>query len=67
MVLNTGLKPLFVRYVISPLNVAIVEVSVKSFTGVDNILFDDQSYSKKIDVLASLDMIGSFLCSQYIP
>ena len=60
MMLKTGLKHLFVRYVMFSLNVSIVEVSVISFTGVDKIAFDDQSYSTNISVLLSLDLIGKF-------
>ena len=54
------LNPLFPRYVIFSLNVAIVEVSVRSFTEVTNIAFYDQSYSKNISVFTSLDIIGIF-------
>ena len=39
MMLNTGLKTLFVMYVIFSLRVVIVELSVKYFTGVDRIAF----------------------------
>ena len=60
MMLKTGLKPLFVSYVEVSLNVAIVEVSVRSFTGVANIAFDCQSYSKNIAVLPFLDLVGYF-------
>ena len=60
MMLKTGLKPLFVRYVMFSLNVAIVEVYVRSFTGVANITFDNQLYSTNIAVLLSLDMIRKF-------
>ena len=60
MMLKTGLKPLFVRYVMFSLNVAIVEVYVRSFTGVANIAFDNQLYSTNIAVLLSLDMIRKF-------
>ena len=42
MMLKTGLKPLFVKYVMFSLKVAIVDISVKSFTGVSRIAFDDQ-------------------------
>ena len=44
------------------LNVEIVEVSVRSFTGVANIAFDDQSYRTKIAVLPSIDLTGNFPC-----
>ena len=60
MMLNTGLRPVFVRYVMFSLNVAIVEVSVKYFTGVANIAFNNQSYSTKIAVFTSIDLIGDF-------
>ena len=60
MMLNTSLKPLFVRYVIFSLNVAIVEVSVKYFTGVANIAFDDQLYSINNSVFPYIDMVGKF-------
>ena len=59
MMLNTGLKPLFVRNVMFSLNIAIVAVSVKSFTGVADISFDDQSYSTKICWFPSNDLIGN--------
>ena len=60
MILKTGLKPLFVRYVMFSLNVVIVEVSVRSFTGVAKIAFYNQLYSTNIAVLLSLDMIRKF-------
>ena len=60
MMLKTGLKPLFVRYGMFYLNVAIIEVYVRFFTGVANTSFEDQSYSTKISVLLSLDIIGNF-------
>ena len=60
MMLNTVLKPLFVRYVMFSSNVAIVEVSVQYFTGVYNIVFDGQSYSTNIDVFPTIDIIGNF-------
>ena len=60
MILRTGLEPLFVRYVMFSLNVAIVEVYVRSLTGVANISFGDHSYSTKIAVLPSLELIGNF-------
>ena len=60
MMLNTGLESLFVRYVVFSLNVAIVKVSVRSFTGVTNISFDEQSYSTKIYVFLSFDLIVYF-------
>ena len=59
MMLNTGLNNIFVRYVMFYLNVAIVEVSVKSFTGVSNISFNGQSYTTKISVFPSIDMIDN--------
>ena len=58
MMLNTGLKPLFVRYAMFYLNVAIIELSIKYFSGVANIAFDEQSYRKNISVFTSIDMIG---------
>ena len=60
MILKTGSKPLFVRLVMFSLNVAIVEVSVRYFTGVAKISFYDQLYSTKIAVLLALDQIGNF-------
>ena len=60
MMFKTGLKSLFISNMMFSLNVKIVEVSVKYFTGVSNIVFDDQSYSTKISVLPSLDLIGNF-------
>ena len=42
------------------LNVVIIEVSVRSFTWVANIAFKDQSYSTKIAVFPSIDLIGNF-------
>ena len=60
MMLNTGLESLFVRYVVFSLNGAIVKVSVRSFTGVTNISFDEQSYSTKIYVFLSFDLIVYF-------
>ena len=59
------LKPIFVGYVMFSLNVAIVEVSVKYFTGVANIAFDDQSYSTNISVFPSIDLIGNSRGSQH--
>ena len=67
MRLDTGLKPLFVRYVKFYLNVLTVEVSVKYFTEVYNITLDDHLYSIKITVFASIDLIGNVLVeSTYI-
>ena len=60
MMLETGLKPLFFRCVMFYLNVAIFELSVRYLVRVANILFDNQLYSIKIDVLPSLDRIGNF-------
>ena len=60
MMLNTVLKPLFVRYVMFSLKFTIVEAYVNSFNGVASIEFDNQSYSTKISVLLSLDIIGNF-------
>ena len=40
-------------------NVSIVEVSVRSFTRVANIVFDNQSYITNISMLPSLDPIGN--------
>ena len=56
-----GFKPLFVKYVIFYFKVAIVDVSFKSFTGIDRIEFYCQSYIKKISVFPSVDLIGNFL------
>ena len=61
MMLKYGLKPLFVRYVMFDLEVFILEVSVKYFTGVSRIVFDYQSYITRIDVFPSIDLIGNFL------
>ena len=58
--LNTGLKPRFVSYVMFSLKVAIFEVSVGSFTGVANIPFYDQSYTTNIALFLSIDLIGNF-------
>ena len=60
MVLKTGLKPLFVKYVMVYLKVSIVDVSFKYFTGVARITFDDQSYKSNIAVFASIDLIANF-------
>ena len=57
---KTGLKPLFVKYVMFSLKVAIVGVPFKSFTGVASIALDYQSYITKIAVFPSFDMIGDF-------
>ena len=54
------LNPIFVRCVMFSLNVSIVEVSVRSFTGVDNIAFENQLYGTNIAVLPSLDVKGNF-------
>ena len=42
MMLNTGLKPLFVNYVMFSLKVAIVDSFFKFLTGVARISLDDQ-------------------------
>ena len=60
MMLKIVFKPLFVRYLMFSLNVAIVEVYVRYFNGVSNIAFDDQLYITKIAVFLSLDPIGNF-------
>ena len=60
MMLNTDLKPLFVRYVMFSLKAAIIEVSDKYFTGVANIAFYDQSYCTNISVFPSINMVGDF-------
>ena len=59
VMLNTGLKPIFVRHVMFYLNVEIVEVYVNYFTGFANIALDDQSYITNIAVFPSLDRIGN--------
>ena len=59
MMLNTGLKSLFVRYVMFSLNVQIVEVSIKYFTGVSNIKFDNQLYSTKITVFPYIELVSN--------
>ena len=64
--LNTGLKPRFVSYVMFSLKVAIFEVSVGSFTGVANIPFYDQSYTTNIALFLSIDLIGNFPVSQHM-
>ena len=67
MILKTGLKTIFARYVMFSLNVEISEVSVRSFTGVANILFANQSHSTNITVFPSLYLVGKFLVySTYI-
>ena len=60
IMLNTSLKPLFVSYVMFYLNVTIVEVSVRYFSGVANIAFNDQSYRTNIAVFPSIYLIGNF-------
>ena len=60
MILKTFLKPLFFKVCDFYLKVAIVDVSYKYFTGFAKISFDDQSYSTKIAVSPSLDMIRKF-------
>ena len=42
MILKTGLKPLFVKYVMFSLKVSIVDESLKYFIGVARIAFDYQ-------------------------
>ena len=59
MMLNTGLKTHFVRYVMFSFNVAIVKLSVKCFTGVANILFYDQWYNTNIAMFPSIDLFGN--------
>ena len=61
MMLKTGLKPLLVKYGMFFLNIAIVDSSLKYFTGVSRIALDDQSYSTKNSVFPSIDLIGNFL------
>ena len=60
MILKTFLKPLFFKVCDFYLKVAIVDVSYKYFTGVAKISFDDQSYSTKISVFPSINMVGDF-------
>ena len=60
MRLNTVLKPIFVRYLMFYMNVAIIEISIKYFSGVSNITFDDQSYIINIAVFLYIDLIGKF-------
>ena len=60
MMLNTSLKPLFVRYVMFSLNVVIVEVCVKYFNGVSNIAFNDQSYRTNIFAFPSIGLSDNF-------
>ena len=55
-----GFESSFCQVCDDSLNVAIVDLSVKYFTGVAGILFDYQSYSKKIAVFRSIDLIGDF-------
>ena len=60
MMFSTGSEPFFVRYVMFYLNVSIVELSIKYFTGVANISFDKRSYSTKIALFPSIYLIGDF-------
>ena len=57
---KTGLKPLFVKYVIFSLKVDIVDVSFKYFNGVARVAFYYQSYSTKTDVFPYINQIGDF-------
>ena len=60
MMLNTGLKPLFVKYVMFYFKVAIVNSSFKFKTGIARVELDDQSYSTKMAVFPSIELIGNF-------
>ena len=60
MMLNTGLNTIFFRYVMFSLKVMIIEVSVKYFTGVSNISFNDQLYITNNAVFPSIGLIGNF-------
>ena len=60
MVLKTSLKPLLVKYMMLSLKIAIVDSSFKYFIGVVRIAFCDQSYSIKVSVCSSIDIIGNF-------
>ena len=57
MMLNTGFKPLFVKYVMFSFKVAIIDSLFKIITGVARISLDYQSYSTKMDVFNSIDLI----------
>ena len=61
MMLNTGLKPLFVKYVIFSLKVSIIDSSFIFVTDVDKIVLDDQSYSTNMAVFPSINLVGNFL------
>ena len=58
MMLNTGLKPFLVKYVMFYFKVAIVDSSFKYFTGVARIALDDQSYSTKNLYFLILNRLG---------
>ena len=61
MMLNTGLKPLFAKYVIFSLKVSIIDSSFIFVTDVDKIVLDDQSYSTNMAVFPSINLVGNFL------
>ena len=60
MMLKTGLKLPFVKYVTFSLKVAIIDASIKYFTGVARIKFYEQLYTTQMSVFTSIDMIGNF-------
>ena len=60
MMLKTGLKPIFVKYVMFYLNAAIVDSPFKYFTGVSRIALDYQLHITKMAVFPSIDLIGNF-------
>ena len=60
MMLIIGLKPLFVKYVMLSLKVDIVDVSLKCFTGVGRVSYDNQSYSTNIAVFPSIALNRNF-------
>ena len=67
MMLKTGLKPLFVKYVMFSLKVDIADSYFKYLTGLARIAFDDRLYSTNMEVFPSIELIGNFpLKSTYI-
>ena len=60
MILKTGLKPLFVKYVMFSLKIVIVDASFEYFTDVSKVEFYDQSNSTTFYVFSSIDLIGNF-------
>ena len=60
MMLKTGLKPCFVKYVIFSLKISIVDSSFRFLTGVARKSLDNQLYRTKMAVFPSIDLIGNF-------